>query len=294
MKSFRRFVLVILLSALPLAAQHEIESHPVAVQAAEYASEGKYADAIATIGKLIELNSNESVLLLARAQYHKGAGNLVSFRKDLDQAAALAPNDISILIGIERTLGGGNREGCERVLAFADSHYSKFTQSSAILGIRSRAKNCLGDTAGSFNDISLAVELDPENTTYRANRARALERLGSSQQALDLLHQLIDALKATLASSKSADEKVLAGHELTSAYSARAGIFERNGENESALLELSKAIELGRREHDLRTRIDLYKKMGRLAEAAADISANHRDQKKQSDAAEHDHSPGPG
>ena len=273
MKGFPRFALLILLTALPLAAQHEIESHPIAVQAADYASEGKYADAIATIGKLIELKPDEALPYLARAIYLKRSGDLVTFHKDLEQAAALAPNDITILIGIERTLGATSREGCEQVLAFADSHYSKFPQSSAILGIRSRTKNCLGDAAGAYNDVSLAIELDPRNATYRINRSSFLDRLGDRSQALKLLAELIGSLKTTISASKDQEEKAAAKRELPSAFNSRARIHERNGDSELALVDLTKAVELSDQETYLRARFDLFMKMQRFPEAAADISS---------------------
>jgi len=277
MKILLRVALVVFACYLPLFAQHRVvESHPLFQQAMEYAANNKFSEAIETIDKLIALKPDESLPLLARATFRKSAGDLASFRKDLDQAAALAPNDISILIGIERTLGTTdgtvNQEGCERVLAFADSHYSKFPESSAILGIRSRMKNCLGDVAGAYNDVSLAIELDPRNASYRMNRSSLLDRFGDPNQALKLLAELIKSLKATISLSKDQEEKTAANRELPSAFNSRARIHERSGDLELAIVDATKAIEVSDEETYLRFRYELFVKMQRFPEAAADIS----------------------
>lgn len=244
----------------------------IALNAFELMRQNKISEAIAEIGKAIAIEPKNPSRYLARANIYWMTKDYANVRKDAEFAIQLDPRSEKTLLSAVRVLQTGSREDCERNLGFIDAFLATSPGSASVYGNRGMARSCLGDTLGAFADMSRAAELDPTETSYQNNRANMISRLGDDKKALELYQIIIDELKAKIVKEKGTG---MEGHsllDLQGIYRSRAAVYERMGNMELAIADLTSGIAVLQNENMLSLRYKAYRKAGRDSEALADIS----------------------
>jgi tetratricopeptide (TPR) repeat protein len=271
MKNLPQFLLVILVFTISGLSQSEVESF--VQNANKISSSEKFAEAAAEMSKAIEIEPANAKLYIQRARFYQFAKDEKSFYKDVDQALKLdADNEMIVMTASRLLLDTGNTSKCEEVMSLISAYISKHSQSDVAYDMRFRAKTCTGDITGAYNDVSTAMELNPQNVGYRTNRANLLSRLGDSKQALELFQLLINSLESKIAVLEKGHDKTQPNNELAMTYLSRAKIHERNGDEDLAIADLTKAVELVPNDIFFRARAFAYKKSGKFPEAIADLT----------------------
>lgn len=244
----------------------------ISVNAYKLMRENKVGEALEEIGKAIGMEPNKAGPYIVRANIHKFAKDYANVRKDAERAIQLEPDSESTLIAVSRVLETGFREDCERKSSFASSFISKIPSNAAAYAERSAVKACLEDIVGAFNDISQAVDLDPDVAVYKNNRANLISKLGDSEKAIDLYKMLIDDLRKKIIKEKGSFYDGRAASELTMAFLSRARVHERIGNIDLSIADLTSAVELKFSEIALTQRAAAYTKAGRFGDAIADLT----------------------
>ncbi|HEX8248482.1 MAG TPA: tetratricopeptide repeat protein [Pyrinomonadaceae bacterium] len=268
MKKFSLVLFVILLLIVPAFAQSQAETYRA--KAVRLNNDGKFEEAAAEISKAIALEPGNADLYLLRAYIYQFNKNIKALVEDVNKAVELDPfNKENIIRGTRYLL---DSQQCERVITIVNEYILKNPQSDEAYDARFRAKTCLEDMAGAFEDISKAIELNPKSSIHRSNQANLLSRMGDSEKALELFSSVIAFFETNLAKTKTENDKVTLKRELAMLYITRAQTFERKEDMNSAVADLTKAVQLMPTDYFLRIRARAYRKTRKFAEAVNDYT----------------------
>lgn len=169
-------LIILLLATIPLAAQSKAKQKPAVAKRPFYKttqiSQGKpYYRPIQPPANAAQLNKAlitaiggaKADILITRAKYYLAAGLEDSARREFDRALLIDPEDGAVLIRIATEITGyGIKDGCKNVIAMSSDYLAKHPKNDAVLNERARAKSCLGDFDGAFDDVSMASTLAPK------------------------------------------------------------------------------------------------------------------------------------
>lgn len=270
MKLLWQSVLIVLL-ACSVWAQSQFDA--IVDSANRIYFEGRFADAVVEISKLVELDPENPRTYLIRARFQKAAKDEAAFYKDLDKAIELGAKDLTTTISVSRHLfQTGKESDCKKVEKLISPHIALDSQNAEILAIRGQAKSCSGDLVGAFNDISAASNLNPKNPNYPLSIANLLSRLGDPKQALAVYGSYIRTLEERLASLKEPSERDELRVRIASLYQSRSNVHEKNGNQDLMIADLTKAVDMIENPATIHARSIAYAKYRMYAEAIADLT----------------------
>ncbi len=235
--------------------------------------EGKFANAVIEISKLVTLEPKNPRSYLIRARFQKASKDEVNFYKDLDKAIELSGGELTTVLSVSRYLiQTGKKSDCERIEIIITQSLLQNSQSAEGFAMRSQSKSCLGDVVGAFNDMSTASALDPKNSDYSLAIASLLSRLGDSKQALDLYDSYIRDMEAKLGKLTEPWERDDLKIRIAALYQSRSNIHGRNGNQTQMIADMSRAVDIIENPATIHARSLMYAKARRYAEAIADLT----------------------
>jgi hypothetical protein len=257
--------------AVAAAAQTTVEEHME--NARKIAKTRNFSGAAVEVGKAIALEPTNAELYLTRANYHLIAKEWAGLRADVAKAWQLEASEMTIGRA-SRLLDTGFEEDCRMMLAMATTFLEKNSQSDKAYEARFRAKTCLGDTAGAFNDISMAAELAPDHPTHKVNVGRMISRFGDHAEAIRLQTGLINRKTDELAAADPKNKDRIK-RELWGLLMGRVSLYERQNNYESALADVNSILELRLHAESalLRFRAKFHSRNKRHDAALADINS---------------------
>ena len=256
--------------------QTEVESKVKAhISAADqHAMERRHVEAAAEITKAIAIDPQNAILFLIRAVYtmRPNSGD-TSFYKDAETALALAPDNEDIVFRVIAVIEKfGDPDLCRKVLGAADALVLKHSQSVTAYSTRIRARTCVGDLIGAYNDMGMVEKLNPENRAIQSQKADLISKIGDSAEAVRLVQTAIEDLQKKLAEAKTDGEKADARQQLMFMLRARASLAENRGDQTAMIADLTRAIELVPGVLAYIARARAYQRMKRFPDAIADIN----------------------
>jgi hypothetical protein len=203
MKQAISILILTLAVAVAASAQATVEKH--LENAKQIAKTRDFSRAAVEVGHAIEIEPTNIELYLTRAGYRLTAREFVGVRADVAKAWQLDPSREETLYLASRLLDTGFEEDCRTMLGMADAFLEKNASSDKAFEARFRAKTCLGDTAGAFNDISMAAAIHPDHPTHQMNVGRMISRFGNNEEAIRLQTVLVNKKSAELSAAEAKD-----------------------------------------------------------------------------------------
>lgn len=268
MKQAISILILAMALAVTASAQATVAKH--LENARRIAKTRDFSGAAAEVGHAIAIEPANIKLYLTRAGYRLTAREFAGVREDVAKAWQLDPNREETLHLGSHLLDTGIEEDCRTMLAMADAFLEKNPASDRAFEARFRAKTCLGDTAGAFNDISMAAELNPDHPTHWMNVGRMISRFGNTVEAIRLQTALVDKKSAELSAS-DAKHRLRLSHELRVLLMGRSQLYQRNKEYELGLADVNRVVELFPTSGSLLYRARFYSHSDRHDEAIAEI-----------------------
>jgi tetratricopeptide (TPR) repeat protein len=275
----RTIITLAALLLLAAAAFAQTTANDHVEKAKQLASSQDFAGAAAELGRAIEMQPSDIELYLRRANYHRFAKNIAGLRADVAKAWQLDPNREATLEHASRLLDSGYEEDCRTIITMSDTFLQRNSQSDKGYEARFRAKTCLGDIAGAFNDISMAVQLNPSHNGHRVNQATMISKLGNSAEAVRILDGLVKKLADDLRTADPGDARRIT-FELRSWLIARSRIHEQNGDIELAFADVNRTVELIPNADSFLYRARLLRRHKRFFEAMADLNRAINDRRR--------------
>lgn len=275
MKKLLLAVFITLLAGLSAMSQNQVRIQNSLDQAMihknkayVFSREGKFADAIAEISRSIELRPDNATFRIDRAGFHRSVNDYTSLEADITDALSLAPDDEYVVFRVVQLfMIAGN---CDRALAVADQFIGRHPQKDQAYATRSLVHGCLKNYHAAMNDVTMAIELNPDSPFHRANQARLLSELGSSEYAFEVLRGIIDSLEKRNGEAENPAKKQMRKRELSVMYSTRAGLLNRAGRYEESIADLTRAIELVPDAAQYHSRAMTYRRARKYDAALAD------------------------
>ncbi|MEQ1606529.1 MAG: hypothetical protein ABL999_16840 [Pyrinomonadaceae bacterium] len=279
-------LIVLLLTAIPLAAQSKAKQKPPVAKRPFYRAtqinQGKpFYRPILPPTNAAELNkrltkaigAEKSDILIARANYYIAAGLDDSARREFDRALLVDPDDGAVFIRIASQITAYRlKDGCKNVITMSSDYLAKHPNNDAVLYERAKAKSCLGDFEGAFDDVSLASTFAPQNRSYWSVKLNYLKKFENTDYAELLYQKLIDELEALMAAAPPSRYPYPAFPKdmLALAYIERAFFHKKLGNKDAELADFSRAVDLIP-SYYLRMRAYAYKEHKMYPEAVADL-----------------------
>lgn len=279
-------LILILLTAIPLAAQSKAKQKPAVAKRPFYKPEQSsrpkpYYRPIQPPANAAQLNKaltmaiggTKADILITRAKYYLAAGLEDSARREFDRALLIDPEDGTVLIRIATEITSyGIKDGCKNVIAMSSDYLAKHPKSDKVLDKRAKAKSCIGDFDGAFDDVSMASTIAPQNRYYWLDKLNYVNRFKNTDHAELLYQRLIDELEALMAASPPSPYSypVFPKDMLALAYVERARFYEKLGNKDAELADFDRAVDLIP-SYYLRRRAIAYKQHKMYTEAVADL-----------------------
>lgn len=240
MKYIYRGSIVILLFAIPVFAQNDIETFRK--NASDLSDQRKFAEAAIEIGKAIELEPNNADLFLKRAQFNWLANNNQALLSDVQRAVSINPtNRNNLYAGALLLHRSGNYQQalktCYELFALGESDYSAWQ-------LIIQVKTHLEDFIGAFEDASQAMELFPDEAVFKQNQANLIRLLGNSDRAVELYTSLIPAYEKKLSAEKDEIKQERIRNDLSQFLFSRSRVYFETARNDLAQADLDRAVEI--------------------------------------------------
>ncbi|HQZ97621.1 MAG TPA: hypothetical protein PLP21_14965 [Pyrinomonadaceae bacterium] len=279
-------LILLLLTAIPLAAQSKAKQKPAVAKRPFYraaqVSQGKpYYRPIQPPANAAQLNKAltkaiggaKADILIARAKYYLAAGLEDSARREFDRALLADPEDVAVLIRVATQITSRRlKDGCKNVITMSSNYLAKHPNNDAVLNERAKAKSCLGDPQGAFDDVSLASTMAPQNRSYWYDKLNYLRIFKNTDNAEVLYQKVIDELEAQMPATPPSrySYQVFPKNILALAFAERAAFHKKIGNKEAELADLGRAVEIFPLNY-LLTRAYAYRERKMYAEAVSDI-----------------------
>ena len=220
----------------------------------------------------IALGPEKANLLLERAGRYRKAGIESSYKRDIDRALKLEPDNDSILVAATKLLMDESASiNCEQVLKITSAYISRHTKSDMAYGSRAKGKICSGDMVGAFDDLAIAIELNPDERAYEQDWSNIPYRMADSHKSIELHKKIIDYYTSRAATEPQSHWPGRFKSSLASAYVGRSFTYKKIGDKNSQFSDLTTAVELWPEQY-LRFRVNAYDELKMYDEAIADLT----------------------
>lgn len=218
--------------------------------------------------------SKKANFLLEQARIYKKAGITESFTRSIRRAIHISDGD-SLVLATATTLlvESQDQNDCNSALEFTTVHIAVHPPNDSAFSSRSKAKRCLGDFLGAFDDLTKALVLRPQDVSYLIGRGNIPNRLTDNQKALELYKIIIEDNTRLVGNVRPGHSAITFKSLLASSYVNRSLIYKRLGDKDKQLADLSSAVE-AYPESNLLVRASAYQQYKMFDLAISDIT-NH-------------------
>lgn len=278
-------LIVLLVAAIPLAAQSKVKQKQITAKRPFYKTEqprpGKpFYRLIEPPKNVARLNKalitatgiDRANILITRANYYQAAGLEDSARRELDRALNADPESEAVIILVAGLItGSGMPERCEGVEQIASSYLSKHPKSDAVLAQRAKAKKCLGRVDDAFEDLMIALEIAPTNISYLSALMNLPFQVADREKELAIYQKVIDYLLGRVAAEQPSRSNSYIKNGLAGVFLTRSHLYGKLGDRGAELADATRSVELGPYNLGFRSRI--YEKYEMYDEAIADMTS---------------------
>ena len=278
-------LILLLLTAIPLAGQSRAKPKPSNPKRPFYhpkqSPQGKpFYRWIEPPANAAQLNKalitgigiDKANILITRANHYLAAGLEDSARREFDRALEVDPESEAVITRVAGLItGSGIARRCERVLEIASGYLSKHPGSDAVLVQRAKAKKCLGDLEGSFDDLIAALEVAPNSISYLSQLMNLPSREAKTAREFAIYQKVIDYLSARVAAEQTSRNISYLKSGLSNVFLGRSYAYGKLGNKDSQLSDMNSSVELWRENLAFRSRI--YENYEMYDEAIADMTA---------------------
>lgn len=278
-------LILLLLTAIPLAGQSRAKPKPSNPKRPFYhpkqSPQGKpFYRWIEPPANAAQLNKalitgigiDKANILITRANHYLAAGLEDSARREFDRALEVDPESEAVITRVAGLItGSGIARRCERVLEIASSYLSKHPGSDAVLVQRAKAKKCLSDLEGSFDDLIAALEVAPNSISYLSQLMNLPSREAKTAREFAIYQKVIDYLSARVAAEQTSRNISYLKSGLANVFLGRSYAYGKIGNKEAAIADATRSVELW--PFNLSFRSGIYEKYEMYDEAIADMTS---------------------
>ncbi|MBP7475974.1 MAG: tetratricopeptide repeat protein [Pyrinomonadaceae bacterium] len=225
--------------------------------------------------KLFLLSSSKKAdLLIDQARIYKKAGITDSFIRSIRRAIDASDGNSSVLATVTSLLTRSqDKNDCNYALELTSSHLESHPADESAFGSRAKARGCLGDLLGAFDDLTTALKLKPEDRFYLLDRGNIPNRITDNHKALELCQIVIEENKRSAEKARPEHLAITFKSLLASSYVSRSFIYRKLGDKDRQLADLSSAVD-AYPEANLRVRASTYQQYKMFDLAISDMT-NH-------------------
>ncbi len=267
-QKFAALTLFLFALSIPLTAQTNSDD-PIR-RSVELERQGKPDEAIAEISKAISAQPDNAQFYLRRANIYSIHNKMIEALQDANKAVSLRPDDKNVISQAASMLG--LRRQCRESLDIINTFISKHGVDDRLYYLKYADESCLGDLVSAFDDLSKAIELEPNNSVYNTQMPTLLAKMGDSEGAAERLNTLIKNLEARIETGKGEAETSGARAELARVYDTRANIHHQKADHDAEFADLAKSVQYDTRGSAYKIRANTYIFHKMYVEAIADLT----------------------
>lgn len=277
-------LIVLLVAAIPLAAQSKTRTQPRSVKRPFYRppqvklSQPYYrpiqpATNGAQLNKrlLKAFGTEKAAVLIARAKYYLAAGLDENAGREFARALNIDADNETLVANVTSLITTtGIVEQCGNAARLASDYLNNHPKSLILLIEKAKARSCAGRFEEAFDDISTVIETDNLNRNFRSQRESYLLRFTNRDYALATRQRIIDDLEKLNAIAPSSSSEKFPVDILMNEYLRRARYYDYLEKFDLELADLNRAVEIFP-EFALMPRATFFRKQKSYAEAIADL-----------------------